>query len=329
MFDCGEGTQIQLMKSSLKAGKVNRIFITHLHGDHLYGISGLMCTIGQTNQRDAPILIYGPLGLAKYLRVTLGLSRANLAYRFKVIELVPTVDMRGEEDDMCNFEEDDHLKLHPCEDEGERIEAKMVNGVPRWPIFEGPLTVTAGKLEHRIASFAFIIQEQTIPGNLNVYKLRSFGIEPGPVCKLLRNGNTVSSPSGQQITLKDVLGDDQPGRKVVICGDSMNSSHISYLAQNADVYIHEATLENELKDQAIERGHSTPEMAAEFALQANAKLLYLTHFSQRYTESRSQQEKTIYSLLEQAKLTFGPNCAVAEDLQTYSVKQQSSRTALS
>lgn len=325
MFDCGEGTQTQLMKSSLKAGKITRIFITHLHGDHLYGISGLLCTISQSNQRDEPVSIYGPVGLAKYLRVTLGLSRSDLCFRFRVIELLPTEDMwRGGDEILCNVDATDHPTLHPCEDLGQTVCHEMVNGQPCWTLIEdGPLKVTAGRLNHRIPSFGFIIQEETLPGTLSVEKLAQFGLEPGPVCKKLRAGEDVATPSGETIALADVSGLERPGRKVVICGDSNDSSYIAGLSENADVFIHEATLQNSLRETAVERGHSTPAMAASFALQANADLLYLTHFSQRYTESSHKpKELTIQDLLLEAKEVFGENCAVAEDLLTFPVKHK-------
>lgn len=323
MFDCGEGTQTQLMKSALKAGKITRIFITHLHGDHLYGISGLLCTISQSNQRDEPVSIYGPLGLAKYMRVTLGLARSELGFRFKVIELIPTEDMYKAACELhCNISSTDEPALHPCEDPGMTIESETIDGCTRWPLIQdGPLQVVAGKLDHRIPSFAFIIKEQNIPGSFDIAKLKSLGLEPGPVCKKLSDGEIVTSPSGISVTLKDVIDAERPGRKVVICGDSSDSFNISKIAHEADVYIHETTLENGMKELAIERGHSTPQMAAEFAMRAEAKWLYITHFSQRYTESSSktEQDKTIQDLLAEAKETFGPNCEAAEDLRTFPI----------
>ena len=90
MFDAGEATQIQLMKSQVKSGKITKIFITHMHGDHIFGLPGLLCTIGQNIlDNKKPLEIYGPRGLRRYIRTCLELSRSYVTYKYIVHEMIP------------------------------------------------------------------------------------------------------------------------------------------------------------------------------------------------------------------------------------------------
>lgn len=88
MFDCGEGTQTQLMKSNIRPGKLDKIFITHLHGDHVFGLPGLLCTISLNCSEERPAIhVYGPAGLGQYLTTTLTLSGSELNFPCVIHEL--------------------------------------------------------------------------------------------------------------------------------------------------------------------------------------------------------------------------------------------------
>ncbi|CAO2594403.1 Zinc phosphodiesterase ELAC protein 1 [Lemmus lemmus] len=246
LFDCGEGTQTQLMKSQLKAGRITKIFITHLHGDHFFGLPGLLCTIslqsGSVVTRQ-PIEIYGPVGLRDFIWRTMELSHTELVFPYVV----------HEENSYCLVDDEQFV-------------------------------VKAFRLFHRIPSFGFSIVEKKRAGKLNAQKLKDLGVPPGPAYGKLKNGISVVLDNGVTISPQDVLKKPMVGRKICILGDCcgvVGDGGVK-LCFEADLLIHEATLDDSQMDKAKEHGHSTPQMAATFAKLCRAKRLVLTHFSQRY-----------------------------------------------
>ncbi|KAK3106663.1 hypothetical protein FSP39_024791 [Pinctada imbricata] len=264
LFDCGEGSQIQIMRSSVKPGKISKIFISHLHGDHVFGLPGLLCTISQSNQRSEPVEVYGPEGIRKYLRVNLELSRSELGFKYVVHELQVL---------QCQFHADwdkwpvDHncdSALHPNELQGKCIQPEE-NSV--WSLFEdNKMIVKAVWLKHRVPSFGFCIEEKPLPGKLDLEKCLTAGVKPGPLLGKLKMGESVTTQDGIMVHAKDVVGAPRPGRKILILGDSCDSSETLKVGRQADLLIHEATLENDKKDMALEKGHSTPGMTFSNAL---------------------------------------------------------------
>lgn len=314
MFDCGEGSQIQLQKSKVKAGKVNKIFISHLHGDHMFGLPGLLCTISGNNQRSEPLEIYGPVGLRRFIRTSLELSRTILGFSYLVHEMkvlpcqIPADVQKWKIEDSCIEQ-----RLHPNERKGRLIEADTENV---WTLLTtDKISVKAVFLKHRIPSFGFCIQEASSPGKLDLSKLTLQGVKPGPWCKEVKEGRVVTLPDGRKIDPADVVGPPKPGRKVIIMGDTCNSSEIYTVGMDADVLVHEATLQNSLKDMALEKGHSTPGMAAEVGRDLRARLLVLTHFSQRYmpVSDEYEEEETVSILVKEAQEIMGPNRVLAAE----------------
>ena len=88
LFDCGEGTQIQIQRSSFRAPRITKIFLTHLHGDHLFGLPGLLCTLSAAPPAQ-PLLLCGPVGLKEFVETTLRLSHSYLSFKYQIIELIP------------------------------------------------------------------------------------------------------------------------------------------------------------------------------------------------------------------------------------------------
>ncbi|XP_025078875.1 zinc phosphodiesterase ELAC protein 1-like isoform X2 [Pomacea canaliculata] len=305
------------MKSSLKPGKVSKIFISHLHGDHLFGLPGLLCTVSQNNQRSEPVEIYGPLGLRAYLQTTLGVSHSEMGFTFTVHELVPVSQQLPP--DIWEIEKTANSLPHPNEVPGKRIEC---NDNLVWNVFSDKgFVVQAVWVKHRVPSFAYVVKENDRPGKLDANKLKSLGVPAGPLYGKLKGGEVVHLADGTQIKPKDVMGPPQAGYIIAIGGDSSDSSELLKIACGSHVLIHEATLENAMEELCIQKGHSTPRMAGLLAKQLGVKQLILTHFSQRYKPlscNTEPGEASVRILLQEAQEAFGSNEVIcAEDLVTF------------
>ena len=297
IFDCGEGSQVQIQRSSVKPGRISKIFITHLHGDHVFGLPGLLCSIGTgldpEKGRNTVVEIYGPQGLRKFLHTTLGLSGSCLMIRISVTELMPRADMQppASGDVYVEHELPEREKL-PVEVAYRQV--SVCDG--SWNIFKNSdFSVTAAALKHRVPSFGFVITESSSPGSLDTTKLLARGVKPGPVFGRIKRGETVQLETGELLQPQEFLGPDLPGRRIAILGDTCDSSELVPIGQNIDVLVHEATNENSLQESCIVNGHSTPNMAAKVAMDCNARNLVLFHVSQRYkpvSESVETAEET-------------------------------------
>ena len=149
-------------------------------------------------------------------------------------------------------------------------------------------------IQHRIPCFGYVVVEADKVGTLDVNKAKALGLQPGPQYAKLKNGESVIVVgTGQEVKPEDVIGKGKPGRKIVILGDTCDTTEIEAFSQNADAIVHEATMEDNLRDKAIEYGHSTPSMAAKFAVKVNCRKLLLNHLSPRYKPLSEVQDEEI------------------------------------
>ena len=164
---------------------------------------------------------------------------------------------------------------------------------PNYPIFshvveEGNVLDFDGykiyilNVKHGIPAVAYSLVEDIRPGKFDKPKALAMGIPEGPLFSKLQKGETVILKNGKKITSKMVLGPPRNGRKIVFSGDTQPIKEMIDFAKNADILIHEATFESELKDVAGEYGHTTAYQAAEIAKKANVERLFLLHLSPRY-----------------------------------------------
>lgn len=244
MFDCGEATQHKILYTTLRPRKVSKIFITHLHGDHIFGLPGFLSSRSfQGGETDLEII--GPEGIKTFVLTALKLSQSQLSYRLTFQELPK---------DFCGTVLDTHS-----------------------------FSVVAAPLDHRITSFGYRVIEKDKQGELLVGKLKEEGVAPGPIYKELKEGKQVTLPDGRMLNGADYVGPSIPGRIVTILGDTRRHQHIDMLAQDADVCVHEATFQSSEQKLAHNYYHSTVRDAAEMAKRCNVQTLYLTHISARYT----------------------------------------------
>ena len=246
LFDCGEGTQLQLVRGDLTRGTLDAICITHLHGDHLYGLPGLLTTLALLERTD-PVTIVGPVGLQDVVTAMPGLSRDDPPYETRYVEL---------ED---GFE-------HAVVFENEHV------------------TIEARPLEHRVFCAGYRYQEKTRPGSIDGDAARAAGVTEGWQYEALKRGETVTLEGGEELSPDGLVGPPKPGAAFAYVLDTVPCDGGRALARDADLVMHEATFGDEHAERAATVAHSTARQAAEVARDAGAERLLITHFSARYTD---------------------------------------------
>jgi ribonuclease Z len=242
LFDCSEGTQIQLRRTKISRAHINHLFLSHLHGDHILGVLPLLTTLGGDG-RKTPLHIYSPKGLEEFLHLGLKIMDVKLGFELRIHEL-------------------------PSGFAGELATIK------------GHL-ITAQMLEHRIDSFGFRVEELP-HRNIDIEKARAFGIEDGALLGRIKREGSVEVANGRTVRFADIAAPPKEARSFVYCGDTRKCRAVPALARHCSVLLHEATFRADMQDKAAERFHSTAQDAAEMALEAEVERLFITHLSVRY-----------------------------------------------
>lgn len=271
LLDCGESTQKQIMKAEISPMKIDDIYITHLHGDHILGLPGIIQSLAFRG-RTRPLNIYGPSGINELINHILHLGYATIGY-----ELI-THEITG--DDVVVYKQDDFI-------------------------------VKAKKMKHTVPDYAYKIEELRQPKFIRE-KAIELNIPPGPLFGKLQAGKTVTV-DGKEIKPEQVLGPPRKGVKLVFSGDTIPQKNMIDFAREADVLVHEATFTKDIKDKAIENGHTVAADAARIAKDANVEQLVLTHLSNRYTDSKP--------LVDEAKEIF-ENTVYAKDFMTIIIENK-------
>jgi ribonuclease Z len=244
LIDCGEGTQVQLRKNKVKFNRIKHVFISHLHGDHYFGLVGLISTF-RLLTREADLHIYGPKGLKEVITLQMKLSDSWTNYKLIFHVLTSTTSQLIYEDD--------------------KVEVYTI------------------PLDHRIYTNGFLFKEKPGERKLNIKAAQKLNIDVAYYRKL-KQGFDVKNEKGELIKNEAVTKAGHPIKSYAFCSDTAYSESIIPVIKNVDALYHESTFLEKHAPLAPKTKHSTARQAAAIAKKANVTQLILGHYSTRYDD---------------------------------------------
>ncbi len=245
LLDCGEGVQSQLIRYRVPILKIDSLFISHVHGDHVFGLFGLLSTMGMKG-RTAPVNIYGPVNLGPILKFFLSYYGDGLSFEIRFTPL------------------------------------KMKS--PEVIYQTRSLEVEAFPLNHKIETFGYLIREKTPQFNIRKPAIAGYGLTLTEIGTLKR-GEDVHREDGSVIKVEDAAYLPYTPRSYAYVSDTAPFPELPEWVKGVDLLYHETTYLNALADQAEKRFHSTTVQAAECALKAGVRKLVIGHYSSRCDNS--------------------------------------------
>ena len=244
LIDCGEGTQVLLRKAKIKFAYIKHIFISHLHGDHFYGLPGLISTFRLLG-REAPLHIYGPVGIREAVTLLLKLSNSWTNYPLHFHEL-------SKKEPVCLFS-------------------------------DGEMEVHTIPLKHRVYTNGFLFRETPKERKINPEAVKKLRVDQSQM-RNLKQGKDVVNIDGESISNAQLTQDPKPSKAYAFCSDTAYHPEITRQIQGVDVLYHEATFLDDNLELAKKTDHSTAKQAAQIAKDANVICLILGHYSSRYKD---------------------------------------------
>ena len=242
LIDCGEGTQVQLRKQKIKFTKINRVFISHLHGDHFYGLIGLISTFSLLNRANE-LHIYGPKGIQEIIQLQLRLSES-----WPKFDLI-FHDLTSKESQVLY--EDDQVRIHSF------------------------------PLKHRVYTNGFLFQEKPAERKLDMNAVLNYEID-SCYYQNIKNGKDITLDDGRVIPNSELSLDPPATKSYAYCSDTKYTESIIPYIQDATVLYHESTFLESEEVLAKKTMHATAKQAALIAQKAGVGQLILGHYSTRY-----------------------------------------------
>jgi ribonuclease Z len=256
LIDCGEGTQMQLRKTRIRFAKINHIFISHLHGDHVFGLYGLLSTfslMGRTN----PIHLYAPENYDNILKSHLSDFDINLSFE---IDFIP-----------------------------------LSGNNPVKILDDKYLTVTSFPLKHRVPAYGFLFREKFSDRNIIKEYIDKYNIPPIRI-PAIKKGEDFITSDGKIVKNEEITLPPPEPLSYAYCSDTKYFKRLASFVKEVSLLYHEATFDKTKEDLAEMTGHSTTLDAAKTALEANVDTLIIGHFSARYKDISSlvDEARTIF-----------------------------------
>lgn len=263
LIDCGEGTQVQLRKQKVKFNRIKHIFISHLHGDHYFGLIGLISTM-RLLTRETELHIYAPKGLKELITLQMKLANSWTNYQLIFHELTSKTSQL--------IYEDNKVEVHT---------------IP---------------LDHRIYTNGFLFKEKEGERKLEVFKAEEANINIAYYRKL-KLGQDVLNEEGVLIDHTKVTKPGDKPKSYAFCSDTAYNEAIIPIIEKVDVLYHESTFIDKHENLAAPTKHSTAKQAATIAKKANVGTLILGHYSIRYDNKNEfkTEAKTIFENVELAE----------------------------
>ena len=245
LIDCGEGTQLRMKRHKVKLSRIDHIFISHLHGDHYFGLIGLLSTMHLFG-RKKELLLVGPPGLKEIIQLQLRHSETSLNFHIRFIEFTSET-------------------------------SEVVIDHPKF-------TVTTLPMDHRIPCSGYLFKEKPNKRRINRNALPDVQLSNLDIVRLKDGEDILNEDESVKYENKMLTFEPTPSFSYAFFSDTKLRPELLEVIKGIDMLYHEATFANDMKDRAIQTYHTTAEQAAQFAKDAQASKLILGHFSARYRE---------------------------------------------